>query len=122
TVAWAHSWEAGPLPAVCLHSPEEGRHRLVQPEVDLVQEFAIDEAEVWVVLFARLKCGFGISPPRPPFAGAQAHHPPVVQAATLALHKLQGLGVSLAYLESDLGAEQHRESPSCTTVARTVGH
>src|SRR5262249_20672589 len=43
----------------------------------------------------------------PAFAGAQAQHQPIVQPATLALHKLQGSRVWLTHLQADFLGEQH---------------
>jgi hypothetical protein len=76
-------------------------HRLIQPEVDLCQELAIDVAEFRVIPFALSQGLLGpLEIPALPIA--QAHHPPVVQPATLGLHELKSLGILLADFNLDL--------------------
>src|ERR1051326_6416207 len=81
-MAWPHAGEARLLPR--RHTPEEGLHGLVQPEVDFRQELAIDMIDGWVVLAALGQCLLGY-PPVPALARAEPHHPPVAEAATLGL-------------------------------------
>src|SRR5262249_39904366 len=39
-----HARESWLLLLACLHAAEEGRHCLVEPKIDLMQELAVDEA------------------------------------------------------------------------------
>ena len=88
-------------------APEEALHGVIEAEIDLVQELAVDGIEVGVMPPTRLERLLGSLPPRPAFPGAQAHHPPVVEAPALALHVFQRRGVLLAHLDLDLLRQQH---------------
>src|SRR5579885_2410209 len=90
----------------CGHALEEGLHRLIQPEIDFRQQLAIHLIDFWVVLPAFSQRLLGVQA-APAFSSAQAHHPPVVEAATFALHKLQRRNVLLTDLQAYFPGEQH---------------
>jgi hypothetical protein len=96
--------KAGLLPGS--HAPKERLNGLVQAEVDLRLEFAIDQVDGWVVLPA-----FGqrllVALPVPALTCAQPHDPPVVEAAALALHHFQRGGILLADDQADFHGFEH---------------
>src|SRR5579871_129806 len=79
------------------HALEEGLHRLIQPEIGFRQQLAIHLIDVGVVLPAFRQRLLGVQA-APTLSSAESHYPPVVEAATLALHHLQGRRVLLANL------------------------